>query len=146
MAPPVPVLDPFPAQKEAQMAAPKWFTARIRPLVALAAAPEPDVVEEIEPDDIVEREDEEWMLASKVWRDLDDQIKLLETDRAEAAGVLANLSPDKSARGGGVLLKRYWMNGRINGTKLADYLGTPEEIRAKFRSARRRIVQVRRVG
>ena len=116
-------------------------------------APAPEAPAPVQPDKapkpvapIVEREDEDWLLAAKEWRDLDDQIKVLESQRVDVGQRLAAMSPDTSARGGGVNLMRYLQEGRLDLKSLIRDLKLQETFLAKYRSAARQIVSVRRTA
>jgi hypothetical protein len=117
------------------------FRDRLRPAPAPAGKPKP-----ASNLPIVEREDEDWLLLAKEWRDLDDRIKALESERVAVGQQLAALSPDTSARGGGVNLMRYWQEGRLDTKALFADLKISESVVAKYRSAKRQIVSIRRTA
>lgn len=132
-----------------------WFAARFRPM-ALAPASEPEEQFRMvrvpasrvgpgpkpAPLPIVERTDEEWQLPAKRWRALDDEIKVLETMRAEVAAELAALEPDGQAHGGGARLERYWQRGQVDIDLLTTEHDIPTHVTDSYRGPWRPITRV----
>jgi putative phage-type endonuclease len=117
------------------------FLAEYRETVAdpVLAAPHREPLKDV-------RTDQEWIVQAAEWLDLDFLVRQLEAERKAAAARLAELAPDKPARGGGVDLLRYERRGTVQYARLLDHLQVPAETREAFRGKATTVTTVRRIG
>lgn len=91
------------------------------------------------------RQDTEWTLAAREWLELDHLVKQLTEAKDAAAARLAELSPDKPARGSGVDLLRFQRKGNVQYKKVLEDFKVDVDL-DKYRGRPAEVITVRRVG